>query len=217
MRSSQVFDENPRSENLLVVGDLSVRTPQGRVLTRDVSFSLRAGEYVLFKGENGTGKSTLAHVLLGRHRFYEGNVSVGVSEDETAYLPQLGSTSFFLPLTLADVMGLRGPGSPRWSRAVAFGLLESSAFSLLWDTASGGERQKALIMRALLGSGLDVPRFLILDEPFNHLDFTARERVASLLVDLLLQKKLGLILISHDGPLMGLPPTQIIDLDRSRP
>jgi ABC-type molybdenum transport system ATPase subunit/photorepair protein PhrA len=51
-------------------------------------------------------------------------------------------------------------------RIVQLGLLRPEQLHLDWNTASGGERKRALLSRLLLQD----PTLLILDEPFGHLD-----------------------------------------------
>jgi len=191
---------------------LEVQTSNGERLVSDLNFSIAKGEYLLLRGENGSGKSTIAQTLMGYHRYFTGKIEIRVDRRQIGYLPQLGNTRFFLPLTLSDVLGLEKRDPARRKRALSYGLLEDEQLRLSWNTASGGERQKALILRTLL----EDPALLILDEPFNHLDQSSRAKLTEVLNSLLESKLVGILLISHEGEIPSRSPSMVIELGRSK-
>lgn len=60
---------------------------------------------------------------------------------------------------------------------------------------SGGQQQRVAIARAIA----DRPEFLLLDEPFGHLDARLRQKLSKQLMDLRDQEDTGIILVSHEG------------------
>lgn len=170
----------------------------------EVSFDVRAGEFVLLKGANGAGKSTLLRTIYrsylpraGVIRFHSahGPVDLARAADiDVAYLrrTEIGFVTQFLvarprvsaekivaePLRLA---GFDVETSLARARAAldAFGVKPE-----LWPayptTFSGGEQQKVNLARALI-----LPqKLLLLDEPTASLDANARSALVARLAEL---------------------------------
>lgn len=176
---------------MLAVDGLAFGFP-GRTVGRDVSFSLATGEILCVLGPNGGGKTTLFRTLLGLLDRHAGSVGIAgtplenLSRSEiarrVAYVPQ-GHAGYFA-FTVRDfvLMGrtahlgaLAAPG--RADRAVAERALDTLGIAPLADRPvtqiSGGERQLALVARALAQE----PRLLVMDEPTASLDFGNQVRV----------------------------------------
>ncbi len=174
------------SADMLAIGYRS------RVVGRGIDLRLEAGEVLCLLGPNGGGKTTLFRTLLGLIPALNGRVRLGqrdlsdCSRREVAagiaYVPQAHATLF--PFTVQEMV-LMG-------RTARLGLFEtpSAADRRLAETAlrtlgishlaarvfteiSGGERQLALIARAL---AQEAP-ILVMDEPTASLDFGNQARV----------------------------------------
>ncbi len=163
-----------------------------RAVGRNVSFGIAPGEVLCLLGPNGGGKTTLLKTILGLLPPLAGRVAID-GEDLAGwnarrrarafgYVPQSGAGQF--PFTVREMVLMgRVAHRPAFAapsaadRAATEAALESLGISRLagrdWLRISGGERQLALIARALAQQ----PRVLVLDEPTANLDFGNQLRV----------------------------------------
>lgn len=171
--------------------NLTLRTHDGRKLSKTLKFSISAGEVIHIQGANGTGKTTLIKSLMGLHQKFSGKLARNLKSDKISYLPQLTNYEFFLPVNFRDLLsGIEKDFKKKLSNYFS---PTENWLNLTWNKASGGERQKLLILKTLL---LERP-LLILDEPFNHLDKTGREQVKNWIETFLEVPGNTLILIHH--------------------
>ncbi|OLT24011.1 histidinol phosphatase [Ornithinimicrobium sp. CNJ-824] len=154
-----------------------------RRIVHDVDLDVAPGSVTGIIGPNGSGKTTVLHLVAGLRRPSAGTVLLG--EDDVTALPprerarrvalveQKAGTD--LDLTARDVVALgRFARSSPWHRAGteaavdrALSLAGASGLAdRTWVTLSGGEQQRVHLARALAQE----PQVLLLDEPTNHLD-----------------------------------------------
>ncbi len=188
-----------------------------------VSFSLENGEIMGLVGETGAGKSLTAMSIMGLlsppARIVDGSVSfdghelTNMKRDE---LDQLRGKEITMivqsPVSSLDPLKRIGRQLVRIQlvhqdigeaeaerRAVAMlrtvGIPNPEARSRAWPhELSGGMAQRVLIAMALING----PRLLIADEPTTGLDVTVQAQILDLLLDLVQERGLSAIIITHD-------------------
>jgi iron complex transport system ATP-binding protein len=196
---------------MLTVDQLAFGFP-GRTVGRDVSFSLGAGEVMCVLGPNGGGKTTLFRTLLGLLQKHAGSITLETRDLETlsraeiarrvGYVPQGHAAYFAYSVREFVLMGRTAHlgifASPaKKDLVVADRALESLGIAHLAEKPvteiSGGERQLALVARALAQE----PRLLVLDEPTASLDFGNQVRVLGKL-GALAGSGIAILFSSHD-------------------
>ncbi|MFI1018462.1 zinc ABC transporter ATP-binding protein AztA [Streptomyces sp. NPDC020965] len=141
-------------------------------------------------GPNGSGKSTLLGVLAGVIQPTAGELQHAGGRPP-AFVPQRGAVGDTLPLTVRQTVemgrwGARGPWRrlTRHDRAAVESVMERLGIIDLarrqLGELSGGQRQRALIAQGLVQES----DLLLLDEPTTGLDPEARERITTLLTEL---------------------------------
>nr|WP_255714078.1 zinc ABC transporter ATP-binding protein ZnuC [Pelagibacterium xiamenense] len=165
----------------------------GRWLVRGVDLSLTRGEIVTLIGPNGSGKSTTVKAALGIIAPDEGRVwrAPGL---KIGYVPQKIALDRSLPMTVNRLMQLtkRHPASAIANVLGRVGIPHLAGAPV--QTLSGGEFQRALIARALIGK----PDLLVLDEPVQGVDFSGEVALYDLIGDIRDETGCGVLLISHD-------------------
>jgi iron complex transport system ATP-binding protein len=185
---------------------------RGRTVGRGAEFELQAGKILCLLGPNGGGKTTLFKTLLGLLPAQEGCVLLDGQDlsrwprrrfaRHIAYVPQAHDA--FFPFLVRDVVvmgraahiGLFAQPSAADHRA-ADGALAALGVGHLADRIytqiSGGERQLALIARALAQE----PKILVMDEPTASLDFGNQVRVLAQ-IKALAASGIAILLSTHD-------------------
>ncbi len=165
----------------------------GRVVLDRVDLEVRPGEIVTLIGRNGAGKTTLVRAVLGLVRTSAGTVGRRPGL-RIGYMPQRLTVDATLPLTVRRFLALWRPVT-RERLAAA---LEDAGVAHLADSpvqsVSGGEMQRVLLARALLGD----PDLLVLDEPDQAVDVHGQAELFARIETLRRTRGCGVLLVSHD-------------------
>jgi zinc transport system ATP-binding protein len=194
-----------RIENLCV-------KKNGRHLLENISFSVEEGRIVAILGPNGAGKTTLIKAILGLMDYETGSVSLfgrpfrhNNGDVRVGYVPQRLEFDRTFPITVSELLSFTTPpfysfpvtGKRRKKADIgsllevvgARGLMTRSIGSL-----SGGELQRVMMAKAIVND----PKILFLDEPASGVDIEGQERFYDLVKRLNSERRLTVILISHD-------------------
>lgn len=165
----------------------------GHSVLEEVSFSVSRGEIVTLIGPNGAGKSTIMKIALGLLAPDRGHVvcAPGIS---IGYMPQKIMIEDILPLTVQHFLKLR-PGTTDAQVAEVMELVRIAHVAKNpVQRVSGGEMQRVLMARALLGN----PDLIVLDEPVQGVDINGQEELYRLIGRVRDEKNCGVLMISHD-------------------
>lgn len=198
--------------------------PGGRQALRALSLEIQPGTVTAILGPNGAGKTTLLHLALGWLAPQNGQVRLNgkalrhYSRRELgqwmALVPQseripfeysiteyvlLGRAPYLAPLDMPGVEDCRISGQV--IEQVGLGNLNGRAIT----TLSGGERQLALLARALAQQ----PRLLLLDEPTSHLDLANKARLLKLMQELA-ARGVTLLLTTHEPEVAAAIATHLV-------
>ncbi|HEX2114992.1 MAG TPA: ATP-binding cassette domain-containing protein, partial [Alphaproteobacteria bacterium] len=169
---------------------------QSKLVLQDVSFRMRAGEFVAIVGPSGCGKTTLLNIVAGLDRDFVGRIDLGFGPAA----PRIGyvfQNARLLPWrTVRDNIALVLPKHGD-SRAVDAMLREVGLFEardVFASRLSVGMSRRAAIARALVIE----PDLLLMDEPFVSLDEAMAERLRQMLLDVLRAHPTSVLFVTHD-------------------
>lgn len=201
--------------NILVGENLS-KTYGELAVVKDVSLSVKDGEFVSLVGKSGCGKTTLLSLLSGLERPTKGQVMLNgkeitdASEDELALFRRdnVGFIfqSFNLIPTLSAWENVALPLFPipmteaeRCHRATQ--LLEQMEMGHriehLPSALSGGEKQRVAIARSLINH----PKIVFADEPTGNLDTATGDAIMAILNKLHMEQGMTMLMVTHEPEL----------------
>ena len=182
-------------------------------LLQDLSFQLYSGELTCLLGPNGVGKSTLIKAILGNLKPWEGRLlldqqelsSYGIEERAKRIAVVLSEPNYPGNLTVGQLVALGRTPHMGWmgklgaeDRKWVDQALSDTRLTALQDERLGelsdGQRQKAMIARALAQDG----NVLVLDEPTAHLDLINRLEIMMLLREISQKKEKAVLVVTHD-------------------
>ncbi|EIJ39097.1 ATPase component of ABC transporters with duplicated ATPase domain [Galbibacter orientalis DSM 19592] len=201
---------------MLTIQQLSYTHPNKDLLFSEINLTVNAQEKIALIGNNGTGKSTLLKIVAGELQYAEGHLQI---ESEPYYIPQIFGQ--YNHLTIAEALRihkklnafreiLNGNTSEenfnilnddwtiedRYKEALKYWNISDLNISSPIKSLSGGQKTKVFLAGILIHQ----PKFILLDEPSNHLDATGRQ----LLYNFIQSTKSTLVIVSHDRKLLNL-------------
>ncbi|WGE47525.1 heme ABC transporter permease/ATP-binding protein CydD [Actinobacillus equuli] len=183
----------PNRPLAIIAKDCVILSPQGKVLTKPLNFTLAARQHIALVGQSGAGKTSLMNMLLG-FLPYQGSVTVNGVELRELNLAQyrqklawVGQNPQLIKGSLKENILLGNPSATeaQLEQALALSKADEFVYRLGLDSQvqdanagiSGGQAQRIAIARALLRDY----ELLLLDEPTASLDMQSEQQVLNAL------------------------------------
>ncbi|WP_232488537.1 dipeptide ABC transporter ATP-binding protein [Brevibacterium antiquum] len=219
--SDDTVESSATSANVLEVNDLhKIYKLRGRGkevhALNGVSFTAKRGQTTAVIGESGSGKSTIAKIVLGLEKATSGEVLAGgrnvdaTSRAERSILRRFSQPVFQDPFSSLNPMwgieriiaepldvfkiGTRAERKDKVAEVLDQVALPTSMLERRPADLSGGQRQRVAIARALISE----PELLICDEAVSALDVLVQEQILELLRRLQSELGVSCLFITHD-------------------
>lgn len=187
-------------QNSLTVRQLSVFTPEGRLLLGNLTLEIKAGDSLLITGPSGCGKSTLLRAMAGIWPFCKGKI-IEPKGQKVMFLPQRP----YIPLSnLRQILLYPGVSEPGTDQVIQESLRDCQLAFLIdklnqeadWgQILSNGEQQRLSFVRVVLQK----PDWIFLDESTSALDESTEKKMYQLLRQRL--PKTAVVSIGHGSNL----------------
>ncbi len=183
------------------------------------SLDIEKGECLAIMGESGSGKSTIAKIIIGLEKQNSGTVEIFDKDIEFLFQDSYNALNprmtvedlIYEPLQfLADI-------DVKKKKEIVLELLEqvelsSELLTRKRDELSGGQLQRVCLARALSTK----PQIMIFDESLSGLDPLVQDKILDLLYKIQKQYQLTYIFISHDIRLCYFLADRIILIDKGK-
>ena len=179
--------------------DIETKQFDDKVVFSALRLSLRKGEIISIFGPSGCGKTTLLRMIAGLESADKGDISLPMIENfSIGFIFQKPVLYPHLNVGKNILLGSKQKLNKTERLVVlkeSLAMVNLSGYSSRKvTTLSGGEAQRVAIARALLAE----PNLILLDEPFSSLDVKSRRGLANDVKEILRQKNIAAIHVSHD-------------------
>lgn len=176
-----------------------------QVLFKDISFSIAEGQHIGLVAQNGTGKSTLLSILIGKESYdtgsivYRNDLRVGLLEQSPKFDPEES--------VLDACFNHEGNPEGLLKAKQILTMLKLTNLDQPMGQLSGGQQKRVALANVLILE----PDFLILDEPTNHLDLEMIEWLEGYLS----RGNKTIFMVTHDRYFLDNVCNTILELDNN--
>ena len=191
---------------------------------KDINLQIDKGSIITIKGPSGSGKSTLLSIIGTLDNADSGELLInGISIQDNTNIDKLRNKSIgfvfqfhnlISELTLEENVSLpKMIAKEQWDKDELIELFEyfdlKDRMNSFPNDLSGGEKQRVAVMRAIINN----PSIIIADEPTGNLDKENALKMMSLFQKLNTEKKLTIIVATHDEDVfnIGHKKYQLVD------
>ncbi len=161
-----------------------------------INLLINEGEFVSLVGKSGCGKTTLVNIIAGYIQPVGGSIFVN---DEKVVAPGKDrivinqAHDLFDWMTVYQNMRLVSKNDSDINKYLSMTGLSEFTDAYPYEL-SGGMKKRLSLARALVVD----PKFIIMDEPFNSLDYQLREKLQEELLDIVRKSKKTILFVTHD-------------------
>ena len=176
-----------------------------QVLFKDISFSIAEGQHIGLVAQNGTGKSTLLSILIGKESYdtgsiiYRNDLRIGLLEQSPKFDPEES--------VLDACFNHEGNPERLLKAKQILTMLKLTNLDQPMGQLSGGQQKRVALANVLILE----PDFLILDEPTNHLDLEMIEWLEGYLS----RGNKTIFMVTHDRYFLDNVCNTILELDNN--
>lgn len=172
-------------KELIIATDLQIKYGN-RCLFNKLNFEINVGDRVALIGKNGSGKTSLINLFMGKEIEYDGEIKIA-NNMKISYIPQHTDE---LKGTLKEYSQEYKVDEGIFKAMITKLGVSSLEFDKDMSSFSEGQKKKVLIARSISESA----DLYIWDEPLNYIDIISREQIE----EMLLKYKPTIIFVEHD-------------------
>ncbi len=207
-------------EEIIVAQNVQKEYRRGKEIVhalRDVTLTIRGGEFIIVEGKSGCGKTTLLNVLSGLDRPTSGRIildQMDLTIIDERILPKVRQEKIGFIFQLFNLIPtltvFENVAAPLWPTSLTRKEIEAKAMEMIRAVdmverkdhlprqLSGGEQQRSAIARALVHK----PKVVFADEPTGDLDTKTGAQIMQLMRALNKQEKITFLVVTHDQELI---------------
>ena len=183
------------------------------------SLDIEKGKCLAIMGESGSGKSTIAKIIIGLEKQNSGTVKIFTKDIEFLFQDSYNALnpSMIVEDLIYEPLQFLSNIDKSKKKEIVLELLEqvelsSGLLTRKRDELSGGQLQRVCLARALSTK----PKIMIFDESLSGLDPLVQDKILDLLYEIQKQYQLTYIFISHDFRLCYFLADRIILIDKGK-
>jgi len=195
----------------IILSKINLLGTNNQYILKNINLNINKGDFVVIKGHNGAGKTSLFKIINGLIKPTTGTVTVfneninSKTRKRTGYIPQTNKFENSLPVTVKQVIEIgitakKGifKSLSKQDKDLITNIAEKLDIQHLLNTPigklSGGETQKVSIAR-VLAQEADI---ILLDEPLSNLDIKSQQNILKIIEDINCEKKTTILMILHN-------------------
>ncbi|MFT6829415.1 MAG: zinc transport system ATP-binding protein [Candidatus Paceibacteria bacterium] len=201
--------------NALEINKVSFEYSKETSVINNVSFTIPEKETTILIGPNGSGKTTLLKIMIGLLEPTSGTVLVYGKKPKDmrniiGYVPQKLYFDTTFPITVLEFLNLPRNNSENKILNILESVGAKDIVSARLGELSGGQLQRVLIARSLLGN----PKIIFLDEPVSGIDIGGEKNFYELIKSVQEKHDVTVVMVSHEVNIVSQIATQVICINK---